>query len=109
MRFNAITFIYKLNSREIDMQLSKYQVLVAESVEKYLDKLDKTERDQILKRLKLLEVNPQSVGEPRGRFWILKVGRAGYRLTFRIIEQEKTVRVTAIEKRKSSKYEEFYR
>ena len=108
MRFNAITFIYKLNSREIDMQLSKYQVLIAESVERYLDKLGKTEKNQILKRLKLLEVNPQSAGEPRGRFWILKVGRAGYRLAFRILEQEKIVRVTAIEQRKSKGYEEFY-
>ncbi len=65
-------------------------------------------RARILKRLKLLEENPRSVGEPRGKFWILKVGRGGYRLAFRIIEEEKDVRVTAIEQRKSDKYGEFY-
>jgi len=86
----------------------KYQVLIADSVVEYLDKLDKVEREKILKRLRLLEENPYSVGEPRGKFWILKVGRADYRLAFRIIENEKVVRVTAIEKRKSRKYKEFY-
>ena len=88
--------------------MPNYQVLVAESVEKYLDKLDKSERSKIIKRLKLLEENPQSVGEPRGKFWILKAGAGGYRLAFRIIEEEKTVRVTAIEQRKSRRYDEFY-
>lgn len=86
-----------------------YQVIVADSVVSYLDKLGKGERDKILKRLKMLENVPQSVGEPRGKFWILKVGQSGYRLAFRLIEEEKTVRVTAIEKRKSEKYEGFYR
>lgn len=88
--------------------MAKYRVLIAESVEGYLDKLDKVERDRILKRLKLLEENPRSVGEPRGKFWILKIGRGGYRLAFRIIEEEKDVRVTAIEQRKSDRYSEFY-
>ena len=88
--------------------MPKYQVLIAESVEKYLDKLDKVERNRIIKRLWLLEENPKSVGEPRGKFWILKVGRAGYRVAFRIIEEEKIVRVTAIEQRRSRKYDEFY-
>ena len=88
--------------------MPKYQVLIAESVEKYLDKLDKVERNRIIKRLWLLEENPKSVGEPRGKFWILKVGRAGYRVAFRIIEEEKIVRVTAIEQRKSRRYDEFY-
>lgn len=89
--------------------MPKYQVLLADSVVEYLDKLDKAERERIIKRLRLLEENPQSAGEPRGKFWILKVGRAGYRLAFRILENEKIVRVTAIEKRKSEKYDEFYR
>ncbi len=85
-----------------------YQVLLSDSVSDYLDKLDKKEIEIILKRLKLLESNPESVGEPRGKFWILKVGRDGYRLAYRIMDSENTVRVTAIEKRKSRKYEDFY-
>ena len=89
--------------------MARYQVLIAESVEKYLDGLDAGERDRIMKRLLLLEDRPHSVGEQRGKFWILKVGRAGYRLAFRILEQEKLVRVTAIEQRKSHRYEKFYR
>lgn len=39
---------------------------------------------------------------------ILKVGRSGYRLAYRIVDEEKTVRVTAIEKRKSWRYDKFY-
>lgn len=85
-----------------------YQVIVAESVVSFLDKLDKGERNRIIKRLRLLENNPHSTGEPRGKFWILKVGRSGYRIAFRIIEEDKTIRITAIEKRKSEKYDEFY-
>lgn len=41
--------------------MSKYQVLIADSVVEYLDKLDKVEREKILKRLRLLEENPYSV------------------------------------------------
>lgn len=85
-----------------------YKVILADSVIEFIDKLDKGEREKITKRLDLLEQNPQSVGEPRGKFWILKVGRGGYRLAFRIIEEDKIIRVTAIEKRKSEKYDEFY-
>ncbi|HLD38702.1 MAG TPA: type II toxin-antitoxin system RelE/ParE family toxin [archaeon] len=88
--------------------MPKYQVLIADSVIKYIDKLDEGEREKIIKRLNLLEENPLSVGEPRGKFWALKVGRGGYRLAFNIIENQKIVRVTAIEKRKSEKYDEFY-
>ena len=88
--------------------MPKYKVLVANSVEKYLDNLDKGERNKIMKRLWLLEENPRSVGEPRGEFWILKVGTSGYRLAFRILEKEKIVRVTKIERRKSSNYGKFY-
>ena len=85
-----------------------YKVILADSVAEFIDKLDKGEREKIMKRLDLLEQNPRSVGEPRGKFWILKVGRGGYRLAFRIVEEDKTIRVTAIEKRKSEKYDEFY-
>ena len=85
-----------------------YNVIVADSVAEFIEKLDRGERDKIIKRLELLEQNPQSVGEPRGKFWVLKVGRGGYRLAFRITEDNKTIRVTAIEKRKSEKYDEFY-
>lgn len=85
-----------------------YDVILADSVAEFIEKLDRGERDKIIKRLELLEQNPQSVGEPRGKFWVLKVGRGGYRLAFRIIEESKTIRVTAIEKRKSEKYDEFY-
>jgi len=89
--------------------MPKYQVLIADSIVEYLDKLDKGQREKIVKRIRLLEETPQSAGEPRGKFWILKVGRADYRLAFRILENEKIVRVTAIEQRKSRKYKEFYR
>ncbi len=88
--------------------MSNYQVLIADSVDEYISKLDASEREKIIKRLKLLEQNPQSVGEPRGKFWILKVGSTGYRLAFRIVEEEKIVRITAIEQRKSSRYKKFY-
>ncbi|MBI2971483.1 MAG: type II toxin-antitoxin system RelE/ParE family toxin [Candidatus Aenigmarchaeota archaeon] len=85
-----------------------YNVLVADSVIEFLDTLSKSERDRIMKRLHLLEERPHSAGEPRGKFWILKVGRTDYRLAFRIVEEEHAVRVTAIEKRKSHRYKEFY-
>lgn len=88
--------------------MAPYKVLIADSVDAYLENLEKSDREQIIKRLKLLEESPYTVGEPRGKFWILKVGRAGYRLAYRIIEVDKTIRVTAIEKRKSRKYNEFY-
>ena len=88
--------------------MSPYNVILADNVISFLDKLDKGEREKIIKRIGLLENNPQSVGEPRGKFWILKVGRSGYRLAYRILESEKLVRVTAIEKRKSHRYNEFY-
>jgi len=85
-----------------------YRVLIADSVDKYLEKIDKGDRERIIKRLRLLEESPYTVGEPRGKFWILKVGRAGYRLAYRVVEEEKVVRVTAIEQRKSERYREFY-
>ena len=88
--------------------MPNYQVLIAESVEKALDKLDPFERQKIINRLKMLQENPESVGEPRGKFWILKVGRSGYRVAYRIVDEEKVVRITAIEKRKSWKYDRFY-
>ena len=88
--------------------MSTHTVRIADSVVAFIDNLDRGERDRILKRLKLLEENPRSVGEPRGKFWILKVGRGGYRLAFRILEDTKTVNVTAIEKRRSEKYRNFY-
>ena len=75
--------------------MGKYQVLVADDVDEYLENLDATERKRIIKRLKLLEENPRSVGESRGKFWLLKVGRSGYRLAFKIVEEEHVVRVTA--------------
>ena len=90
------------------MFIMSYKLILADSVTEFIDKLDKGEREKIVKRLNLLEQNPQSVGEPRGKFWILKVGRDGYRLAFRIIEEDKTIRVTVIEKRKSDRYDEFY-
>lgn len=85
-----------------------YQVLIAESVLEFIDTLDKGEREKILKRLRMLESEPTSAGEPRGKFWILKVGQSGYRVAFRILENEKTIHVTAIEKRSSRGYEKFY-
>lgn len=85
-----------------------YKIWIAESVEKYIDKLDSKEKIRVLKRLEMLTKNPKSAGEPRGKFWILKVGREGYRISFRIIEEENIVRVTAIEQRKSEKYNQFY-
>jgi mRNA-degrading endonuclease RelE of RelBE toxin-antitoxin system len=88
--------------------MTEYKILIAESVIAYVDRLDKGERDKIIKRLELLKRNPYSVGEPRGKFWLLKVGSTGYRLAFRILENEKTIRVTAIERRSSRKYSEFY-
>jgi mRNA-degrading endonuclease RelE of RelBE toxin-antitoxin system len=88
--------------------MPKYTVLIADSVIEYIDNLDRGEREKIIKRITLLEDRPYSVGEPRGKFWILKVGTTGYRLAFRILENEKIVRVTAIEKRKSKRYKEFY-
>lgn len=89
--------------------MPKYQVLLADSVMEYLDHLDKGERDRIMKRLDLLEAQPHSAGEPRGKFWIMKVGKAGYRIAFRILEEEKIVRVTNIAQRTSRQYREFYR
>ena len=68
-----------------------YQLVLAERVENFLGNMDKGEREKIIKRLELLKDNPQSVGEPRGKFWVLKVGRAGYRLAFRIIEEEMVI------------------
>ena len=88
--------------------MANYRVLVAESVDKYLEKLDSFEREKIINRLKKLEENPESVGEFRGKFWILKVGRSGYRLAYLILHHEKVVRVTAIEQRKSWRYDKFY-
>ncbi len=101
-------YLLRLLQYEDDF-MPKYQVLIADTAAEYIDGLDKGEREKIMKRLALLEENPQSVGEPRGTFWILKVGRSNYRLAFRVIEEEKIVRVTAIEKRSSRKYMEFYR
>lgn len=51
--------------------MPNYQVLIAESVEKFLDKLDPFERQKIINRLKMLQENPEIIGEPRGKFWIV--------------------------------------
>ncbi len=88
--------------------MQKYSILVAESVSDYLSKIDSGESEKIIKRISMLELNPKSVGEPRGKFWILKVGSSGYRLAFRILEETKEIRVTAIEKRSSKDYQDFY-
>ena len=85
-----------------------YQVLLAQRVIDYLDRLGHGEREEAFKRIELLKSTPKSVGEPRGKFWILKVGRAGYRIAYRIMESEKVIRVTNIEKRSSWKYDEYY-
>ena len=53
----------------------RYTVLLAESVEKYIEKLDPFEKLKIIRRLEKLENHPHSAGEPRGTFWILKIGR----------------------------------
>ena len=89
--------------------MSKYNVLIADSVIEFLDKLGTNERERIIKRIEKLKENPYSVGEPRGKFWLLKIGRSGYRIAYRVLEGEKAIRITAIEKRKSWKYKDFYR
>lgn len=88
--------------------MPNYRVVLADSVISYLDELGRSERDKIIKRINLLENNPKSVGEPRGKFWILKVGRSGYRLAFQLLENDKIIQVASIEKRKSRRYGEFY-
>jgi len=88
--------------------MTKYDILIADSVIKFIDKLGIEEKDKIIKRIEKLEENPYSVGEPRGKFWILKIGRAGYRIAYRILENDKIVRIVAIEKRKSWRYGDFY-
>lgn len=89
--------------------MDSYKVLISESVDKYIEKLDSGEREKIIKRLKMLRENPHSIGEPRGSFWILKVGASGYRIAYQVHEKEKIVHVTAIEQRSSPRYWDFYR
>ncbi len=46
-----------------------YKILIADRVDVYLEKLDKSERERVIKRLRLLEENPillVSPGEPSG-------------------------------------------
>lgn len=88
--------------------MTKYSILVADSVLEFLDKLVANEREKIIKRIEKLKEYPYSVGEPRGKFQLLKIGRRGYRIAYRILEDEKVIRITAIEKRKSWKYKDFY-
>ncbi len=89
--------------------MAAYRVVLAESVEEFLERLDLNEKLRVVKRIEKLAESPYTVGEPRGKFWILKVGRAGYRLAYTVDEQQKAVLVSAMEKRKSWRYDRFYR
>ena len=86
--------------------MARYEVLIAQRVASFLEKLDSFEKQRILKRIEELAENPFTVGEPRGKFWILKVGRAGYRLAFTV--EGTRIMVASIEQRKSSRYRHFY-
>ncbi len=76
-----------------------YEVILHSEPQEFLARLDLAEKVRIVKRLEKLADNPRSVGEPRGKFWILKIGRGGYRAAYFINDVEKRVEVAEIQKR----------
>ena len=45
--------------------MDKYDVLIADSVADFINRLDKGEKARIIKRLDMLSLQPYSAGEPR--------------------------------------------
>ncbi len=89
--------------------MATYKILLAEDVDKFIENLPQNEKIKINKRIEKLEIDPEHFGESRGNFWLLKVGRSGYRLAYSFSKTDKIVKIFAIEKRGSSRYErEFY-
>ncbi|MDY6789605.1 MAG: type II toxin-antitoxin system RelE/ParE family toxin [Candidatus Nanohaloarchaea archaeon] len=89
--------------------MSKYEVRLSPEAKSFIEKLDGQRKDRILSRLKRLESDPEHFGERRGDFWVLKIGRSGFRASFNIEEDKKIVKVHLIEKRGSSGYQrKFY-
>ena len=91
------------------MTNEKYKIIIAKSVDEFIEKLPENEKERINKRIKKLEIDPRQFSEFRGDFWLLKVGRGGYRISYEFSEVEKLVKILAIEKRASSDYKrKFY-
>ncbi|MEM3085594.1 MAG: hypothetical protein QXT68_00430 [Halobacteria archaeon] len=82
-----------------------YRVLLAEQVVEFLRKLDRKEQERDAKRIEKLSTDPVHFGENRGDFWLLKMGRGGYRVAYRFSKEEGTVRVLAAERRSGTAYE----
>ena len=79
-----------------------YQVIITESAQKSLRKLDKNIRDNIFNKLESLKENPH-IGKPLSAnlsgFWSLRVG--DYRVIYQIKNNELVILVIGIGHRKN--------
>ncbi|MFO7872481.1 MAG: type II toxin-antitoxin system RelE/ParE family toxin [Candidatus Undinarchaeales archaeon] len=80
-----------------------YKVIVAPAANEVLRKLDKFEEKRIIKALKKLAKRPYTVAKhlTKRDAWSLKVGLSGFRVIFRINENQKQVNVVAIGRRRN--------
>ena len=87
----------------------KYKIIIARSVNDFIENFPIKEKEKINNRIKKLEIDPEHFGERRGNFWLLKVGRSGYRIAYEFSKSDRIVKILAIEKRGSSDYKrKFY-
>ena len=85
----------------------KYKVYLANDVEKFLSKLNVFEEERIRKRIDKLETeDPYHYLERKGDTWVLKIGRAGYRVAVDPDDEKKNIKVLYIQKR-SKFYKEY--
>ena len=78
-----------------------YKVGLADNAKHSLSKLDKFNRKRISKRISKLEENPYRISKrlTGHNLWTLKVGLTGYRLTYHIDEQNKSMTIISIYRR----------
>jgi len=87
----------------------RYKIYLSREAEKFLSRLGRGEEEKIIKRIEKLGEDPEHFGEFRGNFWVLKIGKTGYRVSYRFSKEEKIVKIGAIERRSSSDYKRrFY-
>jgi mRNA-degrading endonuclease RelE of RelBE toxin-antitoxin system len=88
--------------------MASYEVKISPRVSKFLQNVSGEDHQRIVGRLEKLGDRPRHFGELRGDFWIIYIGKSGYRASYNIDEENNLVEVHNIEKRGSSNYQRSF-
>ena len=79
----------------------RYKIIIAPVANNQISKLDRFNRNRIFKRISKLKDDPYRISKrlTGHNLWTLKVGLTGYRLTYHIDEQNKSMTIISIYRR----------